>query len=462
MRSAVLKLIVLSLSLLAATASQAQIDAAHTPGHLRATWGANDRGPAADDQPGWESGTLTSMIGRRSLSPSLRLGRQCHSTANAVHLPNRRCQTGATIAARDRCRPYIRRCSTISPARRGGFCNPIPAMSYQRVIADPNSVLAADASLTQGIDLARPDGNSRADWSAGDHTLHAGQMLFSVRYDQESFDDNFVSSHRVSTASVLAAFPFAPRRLFQNRETALFEYGATEDFTLPDDAAVPTLAARLFGCRRRIFEHFVLPTLATSRSPGLYVLYRRPGQQLHLNFGLSAPTGFLDSQTDQPSPTFPNLPYVIRTSSGSYDLLPGLTYRGQNEFWTWGVQATGDVHLGLNRASYELGDQADVTAWLSRRLTQRWGASARIDGQSWGNVRGADPRLNTNLSPTNRPDMQGGSRLNLLFGINYFLPAERTPGQQFSIEVGVPLFQSLDGPQLGLDWTLITGWNLLW
>jgi hypothetical protein len=341
-----------------------------------------------------------------------------------------------------------------------GFVQLNFGQDYQRVIGDPNNLPAIDASVTQGIDLARPDGIAPIG-VRGDHTLHAGQMLFSVRYDQESFDANFVSSHRVSTASVLADFPFAPRRLFQNRETALFEYGATEDFTL-----LMTLP----------FQHSRLDYLdATGGSPstsfgnpgdvtitGLYVLYRRPGQQLHLNFGLSAPTGFLDSLTDQPSPTFPNLPYVIRTSSGTYDLLPGLTYRGQNELWTWGAQATGDVHLGLNRAGYEVGDQVDMTAWLSRRLTQRWGASARIDGQGWGNVRGADPRLNTSLSPTNRPDMQGGQRLNVLFGINYFLPAKRTPGQQFSIEVGAPLFQSLDGPQLGLDWTLIAGWNLLW
>jgi hypothetical protein len=52
-------------------------------------------------------------------------------------------------------------------------------------------------------------------------------------------------------------------------------------------------------------------------------------------------------------------------------------------------------------------------------------------------------------------------RFNLLFGINYFVPAERITGQLFSIEVGAPVFQSLEGPQLGLDWTLIAGWNLI-
>ena len=180
-----------------------------------------------------------------------------------------------------------------------------------------------------------------------------------------------------------------------------------------------------------------------------------------MNFGLSVPTGFLDSLTDQPSPTIPNLPYVIRTSSGTYDLLPGLTYRGQSELWTWGAQATGVIHTGLNRAGYEVGDQVDLTAWLARRWIDRLGTSARLDAQGWGNVRRADPRLDPTLAPTNRSDLQGGARLNLLFGLNYYLPATLIPGQIFSIEAGAPIFQSLEGPQLGLDWTLFAAWNLM-
>ena len=340
-----------------------------------------------------------------------------------------------------------------------GFVQPNFGQDYRQVIGDPNNVAAVDAGLTRGIDLARPDGIAPAG-VRGDHTLRTGRVLLSVRYDQESYDDLFMSSHRVSSASILANFPFAPRRLFQNRETALLEYGVTDDFTF--------LMTLPFEHSRQDYLDAGGGSSSTSfgnpgdiKITGLYVLFREPGQQLHLNFGINFPTGFLDYQNVQPSPTFPNLPYVIRTSSGTYDLLPGLTYRGQNEFWSWGAQATADIHLGLNRAGYELGDQVNLTAWLSRRMTERWGASVRIDGQGVGNVRGADPRLNTALAPTNRPDMQGGAQLNLLFGINYFLPAERIPGQVFSIEVGAPVFQSLEGPQLGLDWTLISGWNLM-
>ncbi len=345
----------------------------------------------------------------------------------------------------------------VGPPR--GFIQPNFGQFYQWIIGDPNSLPAIDANLTMGIDLARPDGLAPIG-VRGDNTLHTGQFLFSARYGQNTFHQNFMGTQHVSTASILANYPYAPRRLFQQTEMAILEYGATDDFTLM--FMLPWRQSRL-----DYLDAGGGSSNASFGNPGdiqitaLYVLYREPGQQLHLNFGLNIPTGFLDSQTNQPSPTFPNLPYVIRTSSGTYDLLPGLTYRGQNEFCTWGIQGTAQIHTGLNRAGYELGDQGDLTAWISGRWTRRWGTSVRIDCQGWGNVRQADPRLNTTLSPVNQPGAQGGSRINLLFGINYFLPQERVPGQILSVEVGAPVFQALEGPQLGLNWTLIAGWNLL-
>ena len=301
-----------------------------------------------------------------------------------------------------------------------GFVQPDSPPAYQRVFGDPNGILATDASLTQGIDLVRPDGIAPIGVH-GDHTLHAGQMLFSVRYDQESFDDNFVSSQRVSTASILANFPYAPRRLFQNRETALFDMAATEDFTL-----LMTLP----------FEHSRLDYLTASGSTpstsfgnpgdvtitGLYVLYRRPGQQLHLNFGLNVPTGFLDYQNVQPSPTFPNLPYVIRTSSRHLRSVARADLSRTKRVLDLGRTGFGRRALGLEPRRLRSGRPGGFDGLVVTPLDRAVGASVRIDGQGWGNVRGADPRLNTSLSPTNRPDMQGGTRLNLLFGINYFLP----------------------------------------
>jgi hypothetical protein len=161
--------------------------------------------------------------------------------------------------------------------------------------------------------------------------------------------------------------------------------------------------------------------------------------------------------------TFPTLPtYALRTSSGTYDLLPGLTYRGQTDRWSWGAQASGVVRLGFNTLGYKLGDQVDMTTWVSRLWTNRLSTSARIDGNIWGNIAGLDNRLDPALAPTNSTLLQGGRRVDLLFGMNFYVPASRIPGQYLTVEGGFPVYQSLDGPQLGVNWILNAGWNMVW
>ena len=274
---------------------------------------------------------------------------------------------------------------------------------YAQIVADPNTLPAIDGNITAGIDIYRPDGLAPMG-VRGDHTLQAGRIIFSMRHDQSIFDNLMVGSHGVSTASVLTHYPFVPTRLFQNHATALLEYGFTDDFTF--------LITLPFEHSRLDYATAGGPTNTGFTEPGdvtlntQYVLFRRPGEQLHLNFGLSTATGFLDSLSDQPSSTFPNLPYVIRTGTGSYQLLPGMTYRGQNDLWTWGVQASANVPLGLNRASYEVGNQVNVTGWLSRRWTSHWGTSVRLDYQNIGNVhsatRGSIRRCRQSTNPNSK------------------------------------------------------------
>ena len=110
----------------------------------------------------------------------------------------------------------------IGPPR--GIVQPDSGQGYQRTIRDPNELPAIDASLTWGIDLARPDGIAPIG-VFGANTLRTGRLLFTASYGQGSYDQLFVSSHTISPASISASYPFAPRRLFQQTENAILEYG---------------------------------------------------------------------------------------------------------------------------------------------------------------------------------------------------------------------------------------------
>ena len=62
---------------------------------------------------------------------------------------------------------------------------------------------------------------------------------------------------------------------------------------------------------------------------GLVKIFDAPMHQIHLNAGISLPTGSIDVE-DQGL-----LPYPMQLGSGIYDLLPGITYNGQAHQFSW-------------------------------------------------------------------------------------------------------------------------------
>ena len=59
----------------------------------------------------------------------------------------------------------------------------------------------------------------------------------------------------------------------------------------------------------------------------------------------------------------------MQLGSGTYDLLPGLTYLGQSDEWSWGVQTIETLRLGRNDEGYTLGDNLMATGWVARKWT---------------------------------------------------------------------------------------------
>jgi len=86
------------------------------------------------------------------------------------------------------------------------------------------------------------------------------------------------------------------------------------------------------------------------RVSGLIELATLGNQALHVNAGVSIPTGSVDERDVLPTSNGQEvrLPYPMQTGSGTWDLLPGITYLGQAGDWSWGGQASATFRLGEN------------------------------------------------------------------------------------------------------------------
>jgi hypothetical protein len=307
-------------------------------------------------------------------------------------------------------------------------------------------------------------------WSAripvgvmGEHTHNAGEWMFSYRFMFMSMDGIRNGTDDLSTDEVLGNFMEAP--LDMDVEVHMFGimFAPTDNLTLM--GMIPYVRKTMNHVTRD-GSRFKTKSegIGDIRLTALYKFFDRGGHRLHFNGGISLPSGSIDEKDTTPAGKDQQLPYPMQNGSGTVDLLPGVTYLGQYGEWSWGAQIAGTIRLGKNDRDYRLGNRLDSTLWGARNWFNWFSTSLRFRYQVWGNIKGEDPVLNPQMVPTADPDRQGGSRVDSLFGINFYVPKgpRLIRGQRLAVEVGFPIYQNLDGPQLETDWNITFGWQYAW
>ena len=269
-------------------------------------------------------------------------------------------------------------------------------------------------------------------------------------------DGNKSGSSNVSDSDVLADYMVAPTEMRMDMHMLGAMYAPTDWLTLA--TMIPLLdismdhITRMGGAFKT--ESSGLGDISLSALLGIY---NSGIHSLHLNTGLSFPTGDIDEKGDTPAAQNVQLPYPMQLGSGTYDLLPGITYLGNLSDFSWGAQILGRFHLGRNSNDYSLGDRYSGTAWLAYRMGNWSSVSFRSKYEIWENIDGADPLLNPLLVPTADPALRAGERLDLAFGINFVVPEGKMRDFRLAIEFILPVYQDLDGPQLETDYGLMIG-----
>ncbi len=331
--------------------------------------------------------------------------------------------------------------------------------------------LALCASLTGAAALADGDAHlPRADGHGpigvmADHSHKEGEWMFSYRYMSMVMDGlrdgkGGVNERDVNNASGANKYTFmvAPTKMTMD----MHMFGA---MYAPNDRV--TLMAMMPWVRKDMDHVMRNGTKFSADSSGLgdlklTAMLPMPNTgtyKFQVNLGVSLPTGAIGKKDITPaSAGVPvQLPYPMQLGSGTYDLMPGVTYTRQGGVWSWGAQANMTLRLGKNSHHYSLGNRYELTGWMSKPFTRKTSASLRVKMEHWGNVRGADPALNPAMVPTADPDRQGGRRASLGLGVN-LLPG-RAQGHRVALEWEFPFWQSLKGPQLEVDNTLTLGWQ---
>ena len=321
-----------------------------------------------------------------------------------------------------------------------------------------SALLAAPSFAHEGETPAIPAAEHAPIGVMQDHMHNKGEWMLSYRYMHMDMGGNRVGSTAISTADTLNQFMIAPLAMKMDMHMLGAMYGISDRITVM--AMVPYIDKSM-DLITRMGMDFNTGTggVGDVKLSAMISLVKTAKHRLHINAGLSLPTGSIDERAAIPINPDAQLPYPMQVGSGNWDLMPGITYSGTSELFYWGAQASAVIRTGSNDRDWSLGDRVQVTAWNMVRLNTAFDVGLRATYTHWGNVDGADGELMPMMVQTANPMLQGGERLDLSLALNYQVQSGSLKGHRLAAEVTLPVWQNLDGPQMEQNWGLMVGWQ---
>lgn len=188
---------------------------------------------------------------------------------------------------------------------------------------------------------------------------------------------------------------------------------------------------------------------------GLVRLYGDGVHKLHMNLGLSLPLGSTTERvrmlTSSGMMMEMRASYGMQLGSGTVDALPGLTYLGSSGPLSWGLAYRARIPLETGEQGWQFGDQHELHGWLGYGVAKGITLTGRVNASTQGRIEGIDPKIQGAMQALD-PDNYGGERVELHGGIEIHGMPLGLGATRLAIEAGAPVYQNLNGPQLGRDW----------
>ncbi len=296
----------------------------------------------------------------------------------------------------------------------------------------------------------------------GLHTHFAGEWMIRVRYMLMDMAGNRDGTAGVDENGVLQSFMVAPTAMRMHMEMLEIMYAPSDQLTLM--LMAPLLQTSMdhvtrMGTRFTTSTDGVGDVTLMAHVTVLGNILRNH-HRLVVSARVDLPTGSVTERGDTPAGADQKLPYPMQLGTGSVTLRPGLAYLGDGGSLAWAVQGEVDLHTGRNSEGYTLGDSRSIELWGSWGATDWLAPYATAAGRQWSDIDGADSDLNRMMVPTANPDLRGGSRVDLTLGIQASAPRGPLEAHHLAVQLSRPLYQSLDGPQLEVDWALQVTWSV--
>lgn len=252
-----------------------------------------------------------------------------------------------------------------------------------------------------------------------------------------------------------------PKALSVNTQGFAVAYGLNSDVTLFASTAIVEKSVNMqafrglsgsapLGFRVGSTQGLGDTTLAT-----IVRLHHDRVTRLNVNLGLSLPTG---STTDSFALLLPNNTapvrrgfYAMQPGSGTVDLMPGVAYSGVKQAWSWGLSYRARLPLNRGAQGWRYGDLHEFNGWGGYTWLPGLETTLRVNGSIQGRIQGDDSQIR-GYAQGSTPLFYGGRQVSVFGGLIVSGRFVHQDAASLGVEAGVPVYQSLNGPQLARDW----------
>lgn len=286
-----------------------------------------------------------------------------------------------------------------------------------------------------------------------DHVHKKGESMASYRFGYMKMKGLIQGDNKIQTGEVLKNFMMAPREMSMKMHMIGAMYGITDNYTIAAAANAVTKSMKSVNRMGKEVKNEVAE-IGDVKIQNLYQFLKNENHQAQFNLGLSLPTGSYNEKNNTT-----RFPYGMQAGSGSYDLLPGISYKNNFNDYSFGAQINAIFRLNSNDLGYKLGDSFNITSWISKNINNEISLSARLDYLKNDAIEGVDKSLDVGMVPLTNISVYKSQRLDFLLGTNYLFQKSFLKGHRLGLEFGIPLYQRISGPALENDYKFTIGWQ---
>lgn len=286
--------------------------------------------------------------------------------------------------------------------------------------------------------------------------------MFSYTYMQLLSNRNVQVDKPISDESIFVDYLMTPKKMKMEMNMFMAMYGVSDRITLMvmsgynvNNMEMQMLPGTTHDHEGKMTSETTSETM-TTKSHGLtdtkiwafYKLFDYNNSSLMFSGGINIPTGNIGlTGTKSNMYQYQRLPYMMQLGSGSFDLMPGITFLQFQNKLTWSAQVLSVLRLFENIHGYRHGHELYSNAWLAWQFLPWISASARTEINYQGEMKGTDQRIFSGMDPAANSFNYGGTKANALMGLNFYINKTKLRNSKLGFELGIPVYQKYNGIQ---------------